>query len=173
MVTVPVLICALALSSACTSTPDPGVPTADTGASPSASAGAADFGTFFQCLRQHGVNVPDPAPGTPVAIDAWMGQQAQQPGFGDSVRACEQLMPTGPGGRRPAEPNAQQLEQYRAFAICMRAHDIEVSDPEPSGNMRVGGRLANVTRAQLENDPGYQAAYAACKDKLPTETNAK
>jgi hypothetical protein len=33
--------------------------------------------------------------------------------------------------------------------------------------MIIGGRLGNLNRTQVEADPGYKAAYAACKDKLP------
>jgi hypothetical protein len=36
--------------------------------------------------------------------------------------------------------------------------------------MQIGGRLADLNKAQVENDPGYQAAYEACKDKLPVES---
>jgi hypothetical protein len=50
----------------------------------------------------------------------------------------------------------------------MRAHGIDLSDPDPTtGNMNMGGRLGGVPKAQLKDDPGYKAAEAACRDKLP------
>jgi hypothetical protein len=49
----------------------------------------------------------------------------------------------------------------------MRAHDIDMSDPTPAGDTPIGRRLAHVTKAQLNNDPGWKAAYQACKSKLP------
>jgi len=64
-------------------------------------------------------------------------------------------------------PSAQQLEQLRTYAVCIRAHGIDMSDPTPTGDMTVGGRLAHSTRAQVNNDPGFKAAYQACKNKLP------
>jgi signal transduction histidine kinase len=64
----------------------------------------------------------------------------------------------------------QQLDQFRTYAICMRAHGIEMSDPAPDGSMTVGGRLEHVTKAQLNADPAYLAAEAACRDERPDRT---
>lgn len=65
---------------------------------------------------------------------------------------------------------AKEMQQLRVFAACMRAHDIDMSDPTPDGNMQIGGRLQNVTRAQLEADPAYGAALGACRDDLPSQS---
>lgn len=65
-------------------------------------------------------------------------------------------------------PTAADLQQLRAFAACMRAHDIDMADPTPDGNLAIGGRLQNVTRAELEADPGYVAAQGACRDNQPS-----
>jgi len=81
-----------------------------------------------------------------------------------STKYGNQMPPTGPG---TTLPTAQELEQDRAFAVCMRAHGIQVSDPDRTGDMNIGGRLEHVTRAQLHADPGFKAALRACKDKLP------
>jgi signal transduction histidine kinase len=61
----------------------------------------------------------------------------------------------------------QELEQLQTFAVCMRAHGIDMSDPDTSGGIHISGPLANADRAQLDADPGYKAAYEACKNKLP------
>ena len=79
-------------------------------------------------------------------------------------------------GLPPGTPTvtAHEAAQLRTFAVCMRTHGIQMSDPDPTGNMRLGGRLANATtRAQLNADPGFKAAYQACKDKLPAEKHQK
>jgi hypothetical protein len=53
-----------------------------------------------------------------------------------------------------------------SFARCMRAHDIDMSDPDPkTGNMTTG----YVTRDQEQHDPAFKAAEAACRDKLPAQ----
>jgi hypothetical protein len=48
----------------------------------------------------------------------------------------------------------------------MRAHGIDMSDPDPkTGDMMTG----YATRDQEQNDPTFQVAEAACRDKLPAE----
>ncbi|GAB3844596.1 hypothetical protein GCM10027610_059350 [Dactylosporangium cerinum] len=89
-----------------------------------------------------------------------------------ATQACQHFLP---GGVFNPPPNAQELEQLRAFAVCMRAHDIDMSDPETSGadigKIEIHGRLANATRAEADNDPVYKAAMEACRDKLPASAN--
>jgi hypothetical protein len=170
MFALPILICTLALAAACSHTSNTGVPTAGGSASPGAARG--DYSTYFGCLRQHSINVPDPAPNSDNALREWERQQAEKnTAFDAAARACQNLMPAGPSGQQPNQVTPQQLEQYRTFAVCMRAHDIEMSDPDPNhpGNMQIGGRLANANRTQVEADPVYRAALDACKDKLPQE----
>lgn len=171
MFALPVLIVGLAMAAACSPASDPGVPTANGSAGANPSAGSLDLTAYVACIREHGVNVVDPAPGVEVWV--WIRQQAEaNPAFGDADDACHQLLPAG--AEPPAETlSAQELEQLRAFAVCMRAHEIEMSDPTPDGNMRIGGRLEHVTRAQLEADPAFKAAQEACKDKLPVESEKK
>jgi hypothetical protein len=81
--------------------------------------------------------------------------------------ACQSQLPASdPNSHATAPPaTAQELEQLRTYAVCMRAHGIDMADPTPDGNMILGGRLAHATQAQVSNDPGYKAAFAACKDK--------
>jgi len=156
-----ILMSAAALAAACSGPSGPDVPAASGSASPSASAGSGELTAFVNCVRQHGVTVPDPNPGF-----AW--QQAEHShGWNAAWSACRALLPPPPAGAANQLPSAQQLEQLRTFAVCMRAHSIDMSDPDQTGDMQIGGRLQHVTRAQLVNDPGYKAAYQACKDKLP------
>lgn len=64
-------------------------------------------------------------------------------------------------------PTAKEMQQLRAFAVCMRAHNVDMSDPTDDGNLAIGGRLQNVSRAELEADPVYMAAREACRDEQP------
>ena len=168
---------AAALTAACTTSSDPSVPAASGSASASASAGSgtnAPIGSaawhtgavaYARCMRQHNVNVPDPAPGQ-VGWNPEPATARQSPLWGAAWQACQHLLPAGnsPAG---GLPTAQQLEQLRTYAVCMRAHGIDMSDPTPTGDTPLSGRLANATRAQVQNDPGFKAAQAACKNKLP------
>jgi hypothetical protein len=73
-----------------------------------------------------------------------------------ALEACGDLLP--PGTLQDRTPSAEELDQLLAFAACIRAHDVEISDPDPDGNLSIGGRLADLTRTQLRNDPEYKAA---------------
>ncbi|GAB4051362.1 hypothetical protein GCM10028775_27750 [Catellatospora paridis] len=171
MCALPLLIAGLTVVAACTPASDTGIPTANSSTAASPSAGSGDLTAYVTCVREHGVNVTDPAPG--VSPGAWVRQQAEaNPAFDAADNACHHLLPAGAERQGPA-PAAQELEQLRAFAVCMRAHEIEMSDPTPDGNMRVGGRLEHVTKAQLLADPAFKAANDACKDKLPAESGKK
>jgi hypothetical protein len=86
------------------------------------------------------------------------------PQFKAADDACKSLLP--PPSSSVWTPSPQELEQLVRFAACMRAHGADVSDPDPTtGDMTT----PHSTRAEAENDPLYQTAYAACKDKLPNE----
>jgi hypothetical protein len=164
----PLLICGLALAAACSRAPGPDIPAASGSASASPGAAPGGYSAFFGCLHQHGISVPNPAPSSPGTVGEWVDQQsAQNPGFDHAAVACQSQLPASdPNSHATAPPaTAQELEQLRTYAVCMRAHGIQMSDPDPTGDMQTGGRLAHATRAQELNDPGYKAAFAACKDK--------
>jgi hypothetical protein len=136
-----------------------GKPTATTTASGSNDRQMAV--AFARCMRQHGVNMPDPNP------DIDWSQEGRAPRWDAAWQACRQLLPPAPTPQN-SRPSPQELGQLRAFAVCMRAHGIDLSDPDPTtGNMNMGGRLGGVLKDQLKDDPGYKAAEAACRDKLP------
>lgn len=54
---------------------------------------------FAQCMRQHGADVPDPAPGEGMKIKVEEGQQAT---FEAAQKACEQLAPGRGTSKGPA-----------------------------------------------------------------------
>ena len=163
---------AAALAAACTTSSSTGLPTASGGSDAPIGSAAWHTGAvaYARCMRQHNVNVPDPAPGQ-VGWNPGPATARQSPLWGAAWQACQHLLPAGytPGNH----PTAQELEQLRTFAVCMRAHGIDISDPKPDGEWTIGGRLAHVTKAQLNNDPGYKAAMAACKGKLPADYTGK
>jgi hypothetical protein len=155
----------------CEKAADDGIASADRSASQSASPSAVSeeqaLVAFARCMRAHGQNLPDPDPnGGPFPPRGPHGA-----GWDTAEQACRQLLPEGE--QSGGGPDAQELEQLRAYAVCMRAHDIEMSDPElpgqgtHPGNMTIGGRLQRATKTQLNSDPAFLAAMTACRDKLP------
>ena len=149
-----ILLDAAALVAARSRASGPDIPNAS--GSASAGAGSGDLTAFVNYVRQHGVTVPDHV----TLQAAWQrAEQEHAPGW----EACKALLP-----ERPANQlfSAQELERLRSFAVCMRAHGIDMSDPQQDGDMPIGGRLAHASRAQELDDPVLKAAQAAWRDKL-------
>jgi hypothetical protein len=169
------LLCAAALATALATAC--GKPANDSAAAKAnASAEAAEVANgqldFAKCMRERGQNMPDPDPATRELIFPTNSSHERGSAWDLALHACQHFLPGGavnPGG------DAQELEQWRAFAVCMRAHDIGMSDPETTGanvgRMVIHGRLENVPKTELQNDPGYRAAMQACKDTLPGSAN--
>lgn len=159
-----VVVCALVLatSMACGSSNDgPGVASANGGTSsatptPSASGDRQEqLRQFAQCMRDHGVDLPDPDPnGGPGMLQ---NLRTNDPAFQSAFTACQSTLPNG---GQPPKLNPEQVEQYRVFAQCMRDHGVDVPDPEPDGTLRIGQGRFNL------GDPNLQKALEACRDTL-------
>ena len=149
----------------------PGVASAGGAAStPSASAAAEDqeadrqeqVRQFAQCMREHGVDVPDPDPAAGVRGFGALAEKlsSDDPTVQAAFTACQSKLPNG---GQPPKLNEQQLEAYRVFAGCMREHGIDLPDPAADGSLQLGGLL----RAGVNpEDPTFQAAFTACRDTL-------
>jgi hypothetical protein len=165
---------ALALAVGCAacaaSPPGAGVAKAPSSA-PSASASASPSpsdpdskDSFVQCMRGKGQIVP---------ANGDIGDAGNKsPAWKAAYRACQRFLPGGPD-RQVSGPPPEDIAKLRAFAACMRTHKIEMTDPLPDGNMKIKGRFEHANRAQLQADPVYKAAMAACRDRLPAETKGK
>ena len=160
---------ALALLSACGGGPETGgVATAGEGsAAPSASGSAGattdpDQGRkFAQCMRDIGIpDFPDPGPDGQILNDTFDRKKLTSGAGMKAYQACRDLTPNG--GER-AELDPAQQEQLREWAECMRANGIDMPDPNPN----TGGFLGLDGELPFDpDDPKFQAAMEACKDKF-------
>ena len=121
---------------------------------------------FAQCMREHGVDVPDPETAGGDSGPIKITGSGPPAGMDAAMEACKDKLP---GGGTPPSLDPQQQEQLRAFAQCMRDHGVDMPDPDPNGGgLRItksggpssGGGLG-------PDDPTFQAAQEACQDKLP------
>jgi len=172
---IPVLLLALAAMAACNKpSADGGVPSANGSGAPTGTPrGSEDpnaMVNFAKCMREHGQDIPDPDPDSGQVQLGPSGGPAQGP-WEAAMQACQHFLPAGAGPDAVADP--RELEQLRAYAVCMRDHGIEISDPQPNGNMTIGGRVGQLTKPQRNADPAYQGADRACKDKLPKPGSTK
>ena len=121
---------------------------------------------FARCMREQGVDVPDPkgdggfvivgpAPG-----EAPAGAGAAPPaGFEEAEKKCrhhlQDLIREGGG---PVDPKEQ--DRALAFARCMREHGVNMPDPDFS---KGGGVAIKIGEDGMDpSSPTFQAAQKAC-----------
>jgi hypothetical protein len=124
---------------------------------------------FASCMRQHGVDVPDPqrAAGGGIMMqsrkDGAKGAEKSttlgpdNPKFKAAEKQCDKYMVGGGHAPSPAE-QAKQQDALIAYARCMRSKGIPFADPEFSGN-RVKMRVNAGVRP---DSPKFKAADKAC-----------
>jgi hypothetical protein len=129
------------------------------GSSPSSSAAMSQeerSREFAQCMRDNGVDVPDPEPG---GKPGGFGKvDRTDPDFERAREACREFVP---GGGDLSKLDPAKLDQLRVFAQCMRDNGIDLPDPDPNG-----GKLGGL--GQIDRDsPAFRSALDVCRDKLP------
>ncbi|MCP2340351.1 hypothetical protein [Actinomadura rupiterrae] len=131
---------------------------------------------FAKCMREHGVDMPDPdgdghvtmrmtgKPGAGKGPENDTGMQTAQ-------KACQHLMPNG---GKPKKPTAAELDKMRKFARCMRDHGINMPDPNADGGITIkqsagpgGGAGQKLSAGGPDSDPKFKAAQDACKQFQP------
>ena len=114
---------------------------------------------WARCMRQHGINLPDPK------FDAWghsqqqlpSGAQTKSPKFKAADQACQKYLPNGGASEKP---NPQEQQQMLQFARCMRQHGIaDFPDPD-NGHFQWPGSPERDT-------PKFKAAQQACERAVP------
>jgi hypothetical protein len=119
-----------------------------------------------QCMRDHGVDVPDPKPG------AGGGMVMVGPGAGGdpaeqrrAIEACAKHMRDVPPPRLSEEQKTEMRDAALAHARCMREHGIDFPDPQfgPDGSItvKIGEGGPN------PDDPKMRAAEQACSKLMP------
>ena len=123
---------------------------------------------FAECMRDEGVDWPDPSTGADGSIDLLGGQTLAQVA-GSSPEATQaaadvcgpllvgaSFLPGGGSGTFDAETQDAFLE----FAMCLREQGLEVSDPDFSSG---GNPLVGLFGPGFDpNDPDNAAAIDAC-----------
>jgi hypothetical protein len=112
---------------------------------------------FVACLKDHGVDVPQPGPGKPLLVEAGPGDGAKR----DAIEACVPDLPP-PSGAPGRAGNPDELKQ---FAQCMRDHGLpDFPDPTEKGLVVQRDEVGPGTHP---GDPTFDSAQEACKDELP------
>jgi hypothetical protein len=150
--------------SACSgTTADDGVATASgnetaatASASPTVNAQDAQL-KYAQCMRENGVDVPDPEPGKPIRITG-NGDKANYDKMQEAQKKCQPILQEG--GVLPQGNDPQQADAMLKFAQCMREHGVDVPDPKP-------GEGVKIQAPEGGDKDKADAAQKACRDLLP------
>jgi hypothetical protein len=137
-------------------------------ASPSPVDRAEQIRLFTKCMREHGIDVPDPATnpgdggGTVIFGDPQQGGPDPTK-IEAATKACEQYLPNGGD---PPKPDPAQVESMRKFAKCMREHGVpDFPDPDDKGGVKIGG--PGDGGALDPGDPKMKAAQQECQKFMP------
>lgn len=91
---------------------------------------------FHQCLRDGGLDVPDPEPGGAIGLPVDPDDQAALA----VVRGCADIHLAGGGGRVTVGGTGDNFATpaaLLAFVDCMRDHGIDMPDPDPEGRIGI------------------------------------
>jgi hypothetical protein len=111
---------------------------------------------WARCMRQHGVNLPDPQISGDMIVQDLGDKGEDDPKVKAAQQACKQHLPNG---GQPQGPNPQQQQQRAlAFARCMRQHGVSMPDPKVTAE----GIAQELPRGLDPGDPRVQAAEHAC-----------
>jgi hypothetical protein len=146
-------ICALALMLAACGSPGPG-PTPPTNDPQQRGL------QFAKCMREHGIDMPDPNPDGNQGIPLGAGTDPRGEKFKSAQEACREYSPFSTNAPGASDPKF--AEARLKFAACMREHGVDWPDPRPSGS---GPQMIG---PELTDDPDFQPAMAACQ-KILTE----
>lgn len=143
-----------------------GVATAGGGADPAVSAGAASMTDeerqlkFTQCMRDNGVDLPDPEPGSEGKVRIAVGPDVDPQKVQAAMETCRSYLPNG-GKRGKLDP--EQVEKMRELATCMRENGVpEFPDPDPDGGINI------VAEGGIKRDnAAFKAALEKCQQFAP------
>jgi hypothetical protein len=119
---------------------------------------------YARCMRSHGVpSFPDPTSSGLPKAEVVSARRVNPSRFDSANGDCAHLLPGGGGnGETPAQI-AQDWQQFRQFAQCMRRHGVP-NWPDPSARSTTDRRPAfDITAAGLDgNSPQLRAQAQRC-----------
>ena len=122
---------------------------------------------FAQCMREHGIDHPDPDENGLFRIEPDQGFDPQSAKFEETRKACDKyLSAMGPPPEISEEDRKNMEEQMLAFAKCMRKQGIDMPDPKFGGEG--GGFTFEIGPGGIDpSDPKFRDAEKACRKYSP------
>lgn len=116
----------------------------DHGASGKSSANTTDqMLAYVRCLRDNGVQVPDPDPNAPYNLN--LPKNMPQSQMSQAMQACRRLAPAKLNNGQ----NPQAMDRQLALARCLRSKGLTVPDPQPGQGLQIQGHDRTRTQQAL------------------------
>ncbi|MBT2234648.1 hypothetical protein [Nonomuraea sp. NEAU-A123] len=151
---------------------DDGIASAGKGtATPTASSSVSEADRqaaqlkFTQCMREHGVNMPDPGADGKMLLRQKKGDDPSK--MKKATEACQPLLKDVIGDKVNQPMDPKQRDQMVKFARCMREHGVDMPDPGAQGEIRIkvgkGGekKLKEAQEACKSLAPGFGPGFRA------------
>lgn len=154
----------------------------DDGGDPATASSKRDKGfegalKFSRCMREHGVDMPDPQRVGTGGIKITGGKMnPDDPKTKAAEKACQKYMDVGGGETVDPARRARLQEAALKYARCMRQHGVDMPDPQMSGNGRLTFRSRDGSGSQSSgpkdglganpDSPKFKAADKECNHFL-------
>jgi hypothetical protein len=122
---------------------------------------------YAQCMREHGVNMPDPGTGGRQVFRVGPGEDTTPEEFEEAQQACKKYQED----IEPQEMSEEEQEELRQAALensrCMREHGIE-NFPDPTFDESGSVELQIDKGSGINPESSeFKDAEKACESKLP------
>ena len=120
---------------------------------------------FARCMREQGLDFPDPRVGSDGVIKIAAGTRLDpdDPKLQSAQRKCGRHLEQGGGEARDPALESRLQDAFVDYARCMRREGVEMPDPKPGGGLtfRVGD-----PNAPNPESPAFKAADRKCHGHL-------
>jgi hypothetical protein len=128
---------------------------------------AAQTAKFAQCMRDNGIDIPDPKVDGDGRVSFGVPGGGDEPVDREKMQAahekCKQHLPNG---GEPPKLSDEDLEKMRQFAQCMRDNGYpDFPDPQPDGGIRIEGDKNGDMDPESQK---WKDAHAKCEQYMPT-----
>jgi hypothetical protein len=120
---------------------------------------------FAQCMREHGIDMPDPKFSANGARQEIRGKGSTPEQQRAAQEACKKYQAQIKPPELSAEEKAEFRKQALANAKCMREHGIDVPDPQFDEQGRVTMRIGE--NGKRPDEDKLRKAAKACESTMP------
>lgn len=121
---------------------------------------------FAQCMRQNGVDMPDPT-GDGGRVQMKMSAKPGADSEAKMKAAEAKCRHFQPNGGKPVKLKPEDLAKMRAMAKCMREHGVDMPDPDENGRVTITRRKGTGGPDMNPDSPTFKAADKACRKYAP------